>query len=116
VDKSASGICFDLQGANLNAMKILRSFFAIVATVALFTASAFADGPTAKNTNTAQLVLPVFKTVFDSGITYYRTRINGEDVLVDNKGRLVKYLCSEEDLQIPEGYKLLTVPANLFRK
>jgi hypothetical protein len=97
-------------------MKTLKSFAAILATVVVCSASAFADNPTGSNLTTTQVLLPVYKIVKDCELTYYRTKVNGEDVLVDSKGRFIKYLCSEEDLKIPESFQVLTVPLQLFNK
>lgn len=88
----------------------------MLATVSVFSASAFADNPTVNNLTTTQVLLPVYKIVKDCELTYYRTKINGEDVLVDSKGRFIKYLCSEEDLKLPESFRVLTVPVQLFNK
>ncbi|HUM46975.1 MAG TPA: hypothetical protein PLD84_08605 [Chitinophagales bacterium] len=97
-------------------MKTLTSFF-FIATI-FVTTSAFADGPK-KNVDagTVLVMAPVYKTVTDCDITYYRTKINGENVLLDDKGRFIKYLCDDEESKLkvmPAIYKAIMIPVGLM--
>lgn len=63
-----------------------------------------------------KVVAPVYQVFKDCDLTYYRTKINGESVLVDSKGRLVKYLCDSEETKgtLPVIFKVILVPVTLM--
>ncbi|MEO6167321.1 MAG: hypothetical protein ABIO98_07380 [Chitinophagales bacterium] len=96
-------------------MKKLTSF--LICTTLFITTAAFADGPK-KNADegTVLVMAPVYKTVTDCEVTYYRTKINGENVLLDNKGRFIKYICDEEETTkvLPAIYKVIMIPVGLM--
>lgn len=101
-------------------MKTIKSLLLIFSLIAFISATSFAASSTkTAATHTIKIFAPVYKTVTDSDITYYRTKINGEDILVDNKGRFIKYLCDEEEemqTHMPVTYKAIMVPVNLLLK
>jgi uncharacterized protein (UPF0333 family) len=96
-------------------MKTLKAISILMMSIMIFVASAKASDPETVSTKSAtKIFTPVYKTLHDNDITYYIIKINGENVLMDSKGRVVKYLCDDDQLKSPEGYKLITIPANLL--
>ncbi|MEP7128161.1 MAG: hypothetical protein ABI729_04805 [Chitinophagales bacterium] len=91
-------------------MKTLKCF--LFATVFIST-TVFADSP--KNSKVS-IIAPIYQIFKDCDLTYYQTKINGESVLVDSKGRFVKYICEEEVTKIerPVIFKAIMVPVTLL--
>ncbi|MBK9733023.1 MAG: hypothetical protein IPO83_17360 [Chitinophagaceae bacterium] len=91
-------------------MKTLKCF--LFATL-FISATAFADSP---KSSKVSIVAPIYEMFKDCDLTYYKTKINGESVLVDNKGRFVKYLCDDEETKNtrPVIFQVIMVPVTLF--
>lgn len=95
-------------------MKTLQYF--LIAAL-LFSVSATASAfPKSDSIKKVKVVAPVYQVFKDCDLTYYRTKINGESILVDSKGRLVKYLCDSEDTKgaLPAIFKVILVPVTLL--
>lgn len=99
---------------NRQIMKSLRLL--LIAFTFLSTASVANAHPKKEDNGKVKIVAPVYEAFRDCDLTYYRTRIHGESVLVDNKGRLVKYLCDSEEAKsgLPVIFKVILVPVTLL--
>lgn len=96
-------------------MKASQCFFSAIL---FFTLSAHAASPKGDKTNgtVVRIVSPIYKSVVDSDRTYYKTKVNGEWVLVDSKGRFIQYLCDDEDTNqvLPVIFKAIMIPVTLL--
>ena len=98
-------------------MKTLKSLSLVVISMMVFTAATKAGTPEKVESGTTMKILtPVYKTLHDCEITYYIIRINDENVLMDNKGKVIKYLCEDDNLKVPQSYEVLTIPASLISR
>ena len=97
-------------------MKTLESVFLSLAVILFMCSFSLAASPV----KTVKIFAPVYKAVTDCDITYYRTKINGEDVLIDSRGRFVKYICDDEgeygEVKTSVIYKMIMVPVSLFKE
>jgi hypothetical protein len=96
-------------------MKKLVYITAVIVGALFFSSRSFASGPeNITNAATSKVLTPVSKTLHDCDITYYIIKINNENVLMDNKGKVIKYLCEDDKLMKPERYQVLNIPTYLL--
>lgn len=95
-------------------MKQLSALFLLLLMVST---TALADAPKLKKKEGAiKVFAAVYKSATDCDITYYRIKVNGEDLLVDSEGRFIKYICETENHAplLPAIYKVVMIPVSMM--
>jgi hypothetical protein len=96
-------------------MKTLKQFMVIMLVIISATAIAKASGPEKEDSSSlTKIYTPVYRILQDNDVFYYIIKVNGENVLMDNQGKVIRYLCDDEHLKSPESYQLITVPVSLL--
>lgn len=96
-------------------MKTLKRLIAVMLVVISVTGIVKASGPEKQDSSSlTKIYTPVYRTLHDNDVFYYIIKVNGENVLMDNRGKVIRYLCDDENLKSPESYQLITVPVSLL--